>query len=187
MRFSRVLTLPVVVALCASFVAAQGVAPPSGKTLASTVGVYVFPNQGQKPDQQSKDESECYSWGVQQTGADPFDVQKTAEQQKAQQQQQMEQAKQTGRGSGARGAVGGAAAGALIGEIASDDAGKGAATGAAVGLIAGRRRGRAAQNQAVSEAKSTAASQQQASAQQIEAFRKAFSVCLEAKHYMVKF
>src|SRR5215510_4463497 len=138
-----------------SWVTAQG--QPAGaasapKTLSSTVGVYVFPTAGQAADQQNKDEGECYTWAVQQSGSDPFQVQKQAEQQKAQADAAKQQAQQTGKGAGAGGAVKGAAAGALIGEIASDDAGKGAAYGAAAGVIAGRHRARVAQKQGAAQA-----------------------------------
>jgi len=161
--------------------------PPTQKTLASTMNVYVFPAEGQDAAQQSKDEAECYQWAVQNTGVDPFDLAKQAEQQKQQTEQQKQEAAQVGQGSGARGAVGGAAAGALIGEIASDDAGKGAAYGAAAGLIAGRRRGAAAQQEATRQVEQQGQQAQQATAEQITNFKKAFSVCLEAKDYLVKF
>ena len=161
--------------------------PPTQKTLASTMNVYVFPAEGQDAAQQSKDEAECYQWAVQNTGVDPFDLAKQAEQQKQQTEQQKQQAAQVGKGAGATGAVGGAAVGALIGEIASDDAGKGAAYGAAAGLIAGRRRGAAAQQQATAQVEQQGQQAQQATAEQISNFKKAFSVCLEAKDYLVKF
>ena len=54
------------------------------KTLASTMDVYVFPQKGQAASQQSQDESACYTWAVQNTGTDPFQLAKQAE---AQQQQ----------------------------------------------------------------------------------------------------
>src|SRR5262245_51692725 len=103
---------------------------PAPKTLAATVGVYVFPAAGQAADQQSTDEADCYKWAVGNTGVDPFEVQKLAQQQAQQAEAARQQAAGAGRGSGARGAVAGAAAGALIGEIADNDAGKGAAIGA---------------------------------------------------------
>jgi hypothetical protein len=160
---------------------------PSGKTLAATMSVYVFPTQGQNAEQQSKDEAECYNWATQNVGTDPFALSKQSEQQKQQAAQAQQQAAQAGKGAGASGAVKGAAAGALIGEVASDDAGKGAAYGAAAGLIAGRRRGRAAQQQAQQQAASQAAAAQQATAEQLTNFKKAFSVCLEGKKYLVKY
>jgi hypothetical protein len=157
------------------------------KTLAATMDVYVFPTEGQAPEQQSKDEAECYNWAVQNTGSDPFQLMKQADQQQQQTEKEKQQAKAVGQGSGASGAVGGAAMGALIGEIASDDPGKGAAYGAAAGLIAGRRRGRQAQAQAQAQAEQRGQSAQKATEEQLTNFKKAFSVCLEAKKYLVKF
>ena len=164
-----------------------GSAQTSQKTLAATMDVYVFPSEGQVATQQSKDEADCYNWAVQNTGNDPFSLMKQADQQAAQTQQQKQQAAQVGRGSGARGAVGGAAAGALIGEIASNDPGKGAAWGAAIGGISARRRGAQAQQQATRQVEQQGQQAQAATAEQIENFKKAFSVCLEAKDYLVKF
>jgi hypothetical protein len=76
---------------------------------------------------------------------------------------------------------------ALIGEIASDDAGRGAAYGAAAGLIMARRRTHRAKAEASQELKKQGQQAQQATAEQQENFKKAFSVCLEAKNYMVKY
>lgn len=156
-------------------------------TLASTMEVYVFPSEGQDASQQSKDEAACYEWAVGNTGSDPFKVadQQQANQQQAQAEQQA--AKQTGQGSGARGAVRGAAAGALIGEIANDDASEGAAWGAAAGAVRGRRMGAKANAQAQQQAAASAGQREQATEQQLANFKNAFSVCLEAKKYMVKY
>ena len=161
-------------------------APSGQKTLAATMNVYVFPNEGQNAEQQSKHEAECYSWAVKNTGTDPFELAKRAEQQAQQADMAREEVSQAGKGAGARGAVGGAAAGALIGGIVSHDAGKGAAIGATTGLVAGRRGRRRGQNQASAQIDQQEAKQQAATAQQIENFKKAFAVCLEAKEYMVR-
>ena len=173
--------------LATALPASAQVQPASGKSLASTLNVYVFPNKGQKPEVQSQDESACYTWAVQNTGSDPFSLQAKSQQQAQQTEQQKAQAAQAGKGAAAGGAVKGAAAGALIGEIASDDAGKGAAYGAAAGVIAGRRRGAAAKQQATQQVEAQGAQAQAATAEQIANFKKAFSVCLEAKNYMVKY
>ena len=159
---------------------------PAQKSLSSTIEVYVFPTEGQDASQQSKDEAECYQWAVQNTGVDPFDLAKQAEQQQQQAAAAQQEIAQAGQGAGAKGAVGGAAAGALIGEIASDDAGKGAAYGAAAGAIVARRRTRRAKAEASQEVEQQSQQAQKATAEQIENFKKAFSVCLEAKDYMVK-
>jgi hypothetical protein len=148
------------------------------KSLAATMNVYVFPAQGQASSQQSKDESECYDWAVKNTGTDPFELTKQA--QAAQQQQA--QAAQSAQGSGARGAAKGAAGGALIGAIAGD-AGKGAAIGAATGAVVGRHQRKQTEAQAQQQSQNT----QAATAEQMGNFRKAFSACLEAKKYTVKY
>ncbi len=184
-RRSVVIALVLTIAGGSSGIVAQ--APPSGKSLAATLNVYVFPSAGQAADQQSKDEGECYQWAVQNTGSDPFDLQKSAQQTQAQAQQQAAATKQATQGAGAKAAVGGAAAGALIGEIASDDAGEGAAIGAAAGLIAGRRRAKAAQGKADAQAQQQVGQSKQTTAEAMGNFKKAFSVCLESKKYMVKF
>ena len=177
----------ILVLIAVASVVTVGAQSSGQKTLASTMNIYVFPTKGQPADQQSQDEAECYNWAVQNTGNDPFDLAKKSESDKQQAQQAQQQAENVGKGAGASGAVKGAAAGALIGEIASDDPGKGAAYGAAAGMVRGRRKGRSAQQQATQQAEQQAATTQQATAQDLDNFKKAFSVCLEAKDYMVKF
>jgi hypothetical protein len=175
--------------------------PAPQKTLAATMNVYVFPTAGQDAAQQSTDEAACYNWAVQNTGLDPFALEKQAQQQAQQGQQAQQQAQQqqqqiaaAGQGAGAKGAVGGAAVGALIGEVASNDAGKGAAYGAAAGAVVARRQTRKAQAQASQQVEQQAQQAQQqaqqalqATAEQIENFKKAFSVSLEGNKYMVKY
>jgi len=157
------------------------------KTLAATMNVYVFPSNGQDASQQSKDESECYNWAVTNTGTDPFELQKQAQAAQQQTQQQVQQASAATQGAGARGAVGGAAAGALIGAIADEDKSEAAAAGAALGAVAARRGAKRQSQQAAASAQQSGAATQQATAEQISNFHKAFSVCLESKKYMVKF
>ncbi len=156
------------------------------KSLASTLNIYAFPQAGQKPEQQSQDEAACYKWAVQTTGSDPFDVQKKAQQQQAQAAQAAEQAKSAGQGATVTTAAKGAAAGALIG-AAAGDAGTGAAVGAATGAVAGRRRKKQAEAQATQQAQAQGQQSQQASAAQIENFKKAFCACMEGKKYIAKY
>ena len=163
------------------------VAEEGGKTLASTLEVYVFPNDAQAPDQQSKDESECYSWAASNTGSDPFDLQKQSEQAQQQTEQQVAQAQSATQGSAAKGAVKGAVGGAVVGEIAGNDVGHSAAVGATAGAVSSRRRSKRASAQAQEETKQQGAAQQQAIDEQVVNFKKAFGVCLEAKDYMVKY
>ena len=157
------------------------------QSLAATLEVYVFPSAGQKPDKQAMDESECYKWAVSNTGSDPFQAKKDAEHAKQQAAEQKSASQNATAGAGARGAVRGAAAGALIGEIANDDASKGAAYGAAAGVIRGRRQARSYQAETAQQADQYAASEAAYSDEKIANFKKAFSVCLEAKEYMVRY
>lgn len=170
-----------------SFGQAKVAAPSGQKTLAATISVHVFPSAGQDAGRQSKDEAQCYSWAVQNTGSDPFQLAKQAEQIQQQGQQAQAQAAQVGKGAGAKGAVGGAAVGALIGEIASNDAGKGAAVGGAAGLVVGRRRAKQAQQKAGAQAQAQTGQAMAATEEQMLNFKKAFSVCLEAQKYLVKY
>ncbi|EED31078.1 conserved hypothetical protein [gamma proteobacterium NOR5-3] len=159
----------------------------AGQSLAGTLEVYVFPSAGQASDRQSKDESECYNWAVTNTGSDPFQARKDAEAAQQQAAQQKAASQNATAGAGARGALRGAAAGALIGEISGGDASKGAAYGATAGVIRGRRQARTYQSQTAQQADQYAASEAAYSEDSITNFKKAFSVCLEAKEYMVKY
>lgn len=167
--------------------AATANAQDSRKTLASTMDVFVFPAEGQDAEQQSKDEVACYEWAVGNTGSDPFELAKQEQSDAQKAQAEKEAAKRAGQGAGAGGVIAGAATGALIGEIANDDASDGAAWGAAAGLIRGRRKSREAQYSAEKKASSKAEQRERATDEQLSNFKKAFSVCLEAKEYMVKY
>lgn len=185
MKLRSALVTVAVLGIAAGAVAQTQPAPQ--KTLAATLNVYVFPTQGQAPSQQSTDEAACYEWAVQNTGSDPFALQKQAQQQQQQAAQSQQQIAQSGKGAGAAGAVGGAAVGALIGEVASDDPGEGAAWGAAAGAVMARRRTQRAKAEASQQVQQQGQQAQKATAEQVESFKKAFSVCLEAKSYMVKY
>jgi hypothetical protein len=157
------------------------------KSLASTLGVYAFPQKGQTPSEQSVAESECYSWAVTNVGSDPFELQKQAQQQAQQTQAATQQAAtQSGAGTVGKEVVKTAAVGTLIGGISGNE-GKGAAYGAAAGVIRGNRK-KGQQQQAAAQSAQAQGQQVQAStAQQMDNFKKAFSVCLEGKGFMVKY
>jgi hypothetical protein len=177
------------VALTLSGVRAQTptISPPTGqKTLAATLNVYAFPGAGQETAQQSQDETECYNWAVKETGTDPFHVAKQAAELQQQAAQQQQEAQQSTSGSAVKGAVGGAAGGAIIGAIAGN-AGKGAAIGAGVGAIGNRAKAESHAKHAKQQAQQAQQAAAKTSAAQLEAFKKAFSACLEAKKYTVKF
>jgi hypothetical protein len=139
------------------------------QSLSSSLGVVPYPTKGQSPDQQNRDEGECYAWAKQQTGIDPAAVASAPAPQSG---------PATGGGERVRGAARGAAAGAAVGAIGGD-AGKGAAAGAAVGTVAGgsqARRNKGAQEQQAQDAK----------AGTLQTFNKAFGACMEGRGYTVK-
>ena len=88
---------------------------------------YVYPAKGQSPEQQKKDEYECHTWAVKQTGYDPAKPQAAAA-----------PAAPAGAapGSGARGAARGAVVGGVVGNVGNVDSSDAARAG-------GRRCGRA--------------------------------------------
>ena len=135
----------------------------------ATAQQYVYPAKGQSPDQQKKDEGECYSWAVKQSGFDPAKPPPAAA-------APSKPTTATGStvGAGARGAAGGA----IIGGIAGD-AGAGAAAGAVVGRSASRRQNRNEQQQA-------SAQQQQTQSAGQASYAKARAACLEGRGYTVK-
>ena len=99
--------------------------PSTAQTLASSMGIFIYPAKDQSTEQQSKDDYECFTFAKGQTGYDPMNPPQIEAQEPNQQPG----------GSRLRGAARGAAAGAIIGEIADDDAGKGAAVGATLGTV----------------------------------------------------
>lgn len=157
------------------------------QSLASALDVYVFPASGQEASTQGQDEAACYKWAVDSSGADPFELLQDAQASQELESAETQAATTAGRGAGMRGALRGAATGALIGEIASDDAGEGAAWGAAAGVAHGRGRGRRAEADAQQQAADRAEQREAQIAEALDDFKKAFSVCLEAKDYLVKY
>lgn len=120
--------------------------------------MYVYPQKGQSAEQQQRDQGECHSWAVQQTGFNPGAA----------------PAPSSGAdGSLVRGGARGAAVGAVVGAIGGN-AGKGAAAGAAGGALIGgmRRRDRTRQQE-----QSYSAGQQ--------AYQRAFGACMQGRGYSV--
>ncbi len=137
---------------------------------------YVYPQKGQSDEQQKKDEYDCHSWAVKQTGFDPTQAAQAPQQQAAQQPAGAQP------GSGVRGAARGAVAGAAIGSL-DGEAGKGAGVGAAAGAVAARGQSRRQAQQHQAQAQQQASSQQGAKQQN---YLKARAACLEGKGYSVK-
>lgn len=74
-RFAFLLIFPVTLGLSACYyqpytVAESSPHPPASVPVPSTQ-MYFYPKHGQSPDQQSRDQYECYNWAINQTGFDP--------------------------------------------------------------------------------------------------------------------
>ncbi|MFI5181415.1 MAG: glycine zipper family protein [Thermoanaerobaculia bacterium] len=151
--------------------AAQTAPAESYKSMASSLGMIVFPAKGQTPEQQKKDDFDCFNWAKQNTGIDPLAPPPTPA-----------PSPTPKKGGAVRGAARGAAAGAAIG-AAAGDAGEGAAIGAAAGGAGGRRAQAKANKQAEAKAEGTAKTAQQ---QRIDTFKKGMAACFEGKGYTVK-
>jgi hypothetical protein len=146
------------------------------------LGVFVYPAKGQKPEQQTKDETECYTWARSQTGIDPTGPATAPAATPA-------KVDNPATGARAAGAAKGAAGGAVIGAVAGD-AGKGAAIGATVGTMRGGRAVRQGKKQAEQQQQQAAAqAKQQATAtdqQKMDTFKKAYSACVAGRGYTVQ-
>jgi OmpA family protein len=130
---------------------------------------FVYPQKGQSPQQQAKDQGECGAWATQQTGVNPMAVASAPS-----------TAPPPPQSSPMRGAARGAAVGAVGGAIGGN-AGKGAAIGAASGaMIGGMRRRDQMQQQEAQQAQA-----QEAQAAQLDTYKRALSACLSAKGYSV--
>jgi hypothetical protein len=147
----------------------------SSLTLA-TAQPYIYPNQGQSPQQEQFDKGQCYSWAVQQTGFDPANPQMGMA---------PPPSPQASQGGMVRGAAGGAALGAVGGAIGGN-AGEGAAIGAGVGaLFGGMRRARERREQEQMQ-EAYATQQQSAMSQGRSNYERAFSACMAGRGYTVR-
>lgn len=175
--------------------APSSTAPAPAWSPSKDIGVFVFGKNSQSPDQQLKDESDCYGAAKQQSGIDPkapAAAGKTAEQKQAEQKAAADNA-DTPSGGRVKGAARGAAGGAAIGAIAGD-AGKGAGAGAVAGTMRGGMTQRQASAAAKKEAAAKVAAEQKAEeernklahAEGLDTFQRAFAACMDARNYSVK-
>jgi hypothetical protein len=154
----------------------------SGATFAQAP--FVYPARGQSPSRQARDQYECHSWAVQQTGFDPA---------MAQAPYVPPPPSQTYQGGGFMGGgfMGGAFRGGALGAVGGaigGDAGKGAAIGAATfGLFGAFRRRSEEMRQ---EQQQAAYQQEEASAQATRnqergLYNRAYAACLRGRGYSV--
>lgn len=151
---------------CATL-AALLMATAIGASAQSVSKPFVYPADGQSPDQQSKDDIECLGFAQQQTGFDPSRGPQVAE-----------TTDTSGRTLG--GAALGAALGALGGAIAGS-AGKGAAIGAGVGAAGGTL----SKQQTRSEEQQRQAAHNQDYNQRLSDYYRAYGACMKGRGYSV--
>lgn len=132
--------------------------------------LYIYPSQGQSPEQQNRDRYECHTWSVQQTGVDPTNPYMAG----------TLPAQEAPQGGVLRGAARGAAVGAVGGAIAGD-AGKGAAIGAATGALFGGFRRRDQHRRQEQQRRNY----EQQQAQAVGAYNRALAACLQGRGYTV--
>ena len=138
--------------------------------------VYVYPANGQSPEQTERDRYECHVWAVQQTGVDPSRADASAYERVV-----VQPANPPGAGT-----VAGAIGGAIIGSIIAGprNAGAGLVLGGATGAIVGSASDANAQAQAQ---QTQAQINQSASAGRARAdsYRRAIGACLTGRGYTV--
>jgi hypothetical protein len=171
----------VIVACSASHASAQvAVQQQTASTVSlSDIGMFIYPAEGQSPEQQAADEAACTQWAETQTGlvlqGGAVDTQAAAD---AARQQTADATEGAAVAGAARGAVAGVAIGAIAG-----DAGTGAAIGAVAGGIGGRRAKKSAEAQA---SQAGAAQAQEQADDAVAEFARAAGVCLEGRGYTVQ-
>jgi hypothetical protein len=121
--------LLVVVAPCFSVAQQSGVQPPV-KGMASTVGLYLYPQKSQSATQQLTDEQQCYNSAKTQTGYDPN---ATAPALKAKNKKSSSDDHDVAKG---------AAHGAILSGATGGDAAAGARRGAIIGVETRKEKGR---------------------------------------------
>jgi uncharacterized protein YcfJ len=131
----------------------------------------IYPAKNQSKEQQYIDKGECRDWAIKETGINPDDVKNVSSNVNA-----------NAEGTGVKGAATGALVGGAVGSL-DGNFGKGAAAGAivggAVGVISRHRKER--------KAKATSEQIERQKKELLEKYNKAYSACLEAKGYTVKY
>lgn len=138
--------------------------------------VFVYPSNGQSPEQTDRDRYECHVWAVQQTGVDPSRADTSAYERVV-----VQPANPPGAGTVA-GAIGGAILGSII--AGPRNAGAGLLIGGATGAIVGS----AADANSQAQARQTQAQFNQSAAAgraRGDSYRRAIGACLQGRGYTV--
>jgi len=142
--------------------------------------IFVYPTNGQSPEQTERDRYECHVWAVQETGVDPSRPDATPYERVV-----VQPAVQPGSGTAA-GAIGGAILGSILAGPRNAGAGLvlGAATGAVIGTAAEANANANAQAQAYqTQAQINAAAA--AGRARADSYRRALGACLQGRGYTV--
>jgi len=144
-------------------------------SLASSVGLHVYPKENQDVEQQAQDDYECYRSARGRTGFDPLNPQPRRE------VAESEIESRAGKES-VKDIAGGAAVGAVIGEIGQNDPGEGAAIGGFLGAIRAYKKNKSYKARQHRQAELRVDSEIEY--QRLD-FKNAFSACLSARGYSV--
>jgi hypothetical protein len=143
--------------------------PPPVKGIASTVGLYLYPQKNQSATQQLTDEQQCYDDAKTQTGFNP-DATTTGSTTQPQSNKKD------------HGAAKGAAHGAAIAGATGGDAAAGAERGAVIGAARAKHKEKQQEQQAEKQADATKTQEQQ----NMDKFKRSMSACLDARGYSVR-
>lgn len=171
--------------LLAGFALSACVVPPPRTVVVPTAPppaqkIFVYPNNGQSPEQTDRDRYECHVWAVQQTGVDPSRPDASPYERVV-----VQPSAPPGSGT-AIGAIGGAILGSII--AGPRNAGAGLVLGAATGAIVGTAAEAGQQQQAQAQAQQTQAQINQAAANgraRAESYHRALGACLSGRGYTV--
>lgn len=156
-------------AFAVPFAIAQTTSQKPVKGMASTVGLYVYPQKQQSATQQLTDEQQCYGDAKTQTGFDPNATTTAAKTQKP-----------------SSGSDHAAAKGALRGATVSRAMGGEPGQGAARGAILGSARAKRKEKQQAEQADKQADAKKTPEQQKQDDFKRAMSACLDARGYSVR-
>lgn len=145
------------------------------QSVAVSLGLFVYPSNGQLTEKQTIDEQECYTWAQQTTGINPSSPPASQRPAAATQEDTAQAAASTGVRSAARNV--------LIANATDNDWEEAAAIGLVFGSARGARNSRRRNEQAQKEA---VAQQAQTSQQQVQQFKNAFSACIEGRGYTIR-
>lgn len=168
-----------VLVLASAFAMAACVAPPPRTVVVPAPPpqkIFVYPSNGQSPQQTDRDRYECHVWAVQQTGVDPSRPGANPYERVV-----VQPANPPGSGTAV-----GAVTGAILGSIIAGprNAGAGLVVGAASGAIVGSAADANAQQQ-VHMTQQQINQAQAAGRERVEAYRRALGACLQGRGYTV--